>query len=328
LRPRGPRGDLIHGTVVQLLTWPVRSRRWDQLRPTLLADLTVWIAGCAGIVSAVRNQSPREPGGQARLVLGLTTAFAIVSLAWVKATYFQYYLLWMPLLAILAADRLHAWSIGRNQPPVLLAAGGVGIVLAAFEFALTWRAVGLNQNGSLPHLTGTPWPGTSGVLLFVSLFLLAGLAGLWQAVRRKNMPAVVAILAGFGMLHGQLRNLDFALWSNQPEVAAIAAVHRAVGVDETVLDGFSGFGALRPHAYYYWWINEYSLALMTPEERQEKLLAALERSPPAAVIFDRNLRRLSPPVTDWIREHYQPVDAPLLGDPDWLWLRRDGEPPR
>lgn len=324
----GAAGDLVHGTVVQLLTWPVRSQRWDQLRPTLVADLTVWIAGCAGIFAAFRSPAHHEPCGQARIVLGLTTAFAIVSLIWVKATYFQYYLLWMPLLAILAADRLHAWSHSEGRLPVLPLAGLAGILLAAFEFAIAWRAVGLDQNGSLPHLTSTPGLGTTGVLLLLSLVLLAGLAGLWRATRRKNMPTVVAILAGFGILHGLFRNIDFALWPNQRQIAAVDSVRRAVGADETVLDGFSGFGALQRHAYYYWWINEYSLALMTPEDREGRLLARLEQSPPAAVIFDRNLQRLPPPVTDWIREHYQPVEVPPQGDPEWLWLRRDREPTR
>jgi hypothetical protein len=322
----GAAGDLLHGTVVQLLTWPVRSRRWDQLRPTLAADLTVWIAGCAGIVAALRMRSRHEPLGNARAVLGLTTAFAIGSLIWVKATYAQYYLLWMPLLAILAADRLRAWSTIAVKPPAWLLAGAFGLLLAIAEFALAWRALGLNQNGPLAHLTRALGPGAAKTLLPLLLSLLAAVVGLWQATYRKNLPAVLAILAALGMFHAMLRNVDFALWSNRPQIAAVEAVHRAVGPEETVLDGFSGFGALRQHAYYYWWINEYSLALMTPEEREGQLLAGLKNSPPAAVIFDRNLKLLPPSVTDWIRENYRPSGNTPVGESDWLWLRNDRRP--
>ena len=78
-----------------------------------------------------------------------------------------------------------------------------------------------------------------------------------------------------------------------------------------MLDGFTGHGALRRHAYYYWWINEFSLALMKPEERSTLLLEELEKNPPAAVLFDRNLRQLPPSVVEWLEKNYQPVREPL-----------------
>ncbi len=60
------------------------------------------------------------------------------------------------------------------------------------------------------------------------------------------------------------RNLDALCWSNRRQVAAMAEVCRLVGPNETVFDGFTGLGAFRRHAYYYWWLNPYSLRLMSP----------------------------------------------------------------
>ena len=99
----------------------------------------------------------------------------------------------------------------------------------------------------------------------------------------------------------------------------IESVNRHVPPDGRVLDGFTGYGALRPHAWYYWWINEYSLALVSPRDREAGLLHVLEDSPPAAVLFDSNLELLPRHVIDWIEAHYAP------SDPSVLWLPR--EPP-
>jgi hypothetical protein len=100
-------------------------------------------------------------------------------------------------------------------------------------------------------------------------------------------------------------------------VAAIEAVNRHVPPDGRVLDGFTGYGALRPHAWNYWWINEYSLALIPEQDRETGLLSVLEDAPPAAVLLDTNLELLPPRVIDWIQTRYEP------SDPAVLWLPRD-----
>ena len=68
-----------------------------------------------------------------------------------------------------------------------------------------------------------------------------------------------------------LLNLDSLCWSNRGQTAAIAQVCWLVGPDETVLDGYTGLGAFRHHAYYYWWLNPYSLKLMPPAAPQNRI---------------------------------------------------------
>src|SRR5205823_1712748 len=96
--------------------------------------------------------------------------------------------------------------------------------------------------------------------------------------RRSKLDGAVLFIAMLGMGHAVLRNVDTALWSNADHVAAIEAVNRHVPPDGRVLDGFTGYGALRPHAWYYWWINEYSLALISPRDQETGLLRVLKDS--------------------------------------------------
>jgi hypothetical protein len=74
-----------------------------------------------------------------------------------------------------------------------------------------------------------------------------------------------------------------------------------------VLDGFTGWGALRPHAYYHWWLNPFSLALIPPGQLEADLLNLFRNNPPAALLDDAELQRLPPAIRAEIETRYQPT---------------------
>jgi Dolichyl-phosphate-mannose-protein mannosyltransferase len=311
----GADGDFLHGTVEQLLSWPVRSQRWEQLRPTLVAEPAVWIAGLMEILAALRQIRREAAWRDGRLLAAITAILSAGSLVWVKATYSQFYLLWFPLLAALAACRIVSWSRASARRSSMLPAALLGGLLLAVQSALGWRAFELQANGSLPHLSETLRSTAIPPALFLAFPLLAiGMTLVWYS-RRGCWPAAIGIVASLGMFHAVLRDVDAVLWSNREQVRRMAILEARVGPNEMVLDGYSGYGALRPHAYYFWWINEYSQALMPPKEQGEKLLARLQAAPPAAVLFDNDLQRLPKSVTDWISSHYQRAE-----NEPWLWV--------
>ncbi|MFN0053045.1 MAG: hypothetical protein ACKV0T_12740 [Planctomycetales bacterium] len=350
----GSAADFWHGAVVQLLHWPVRSERWEHLRSTLAADFTVWIAAGLAVLEWLRCGLSRENWGLGRGLLPFAGLFCVGSLGWVQATYPQFYLLWMPLLVVLAVDSLSRLAL---RPVPRLVAGSLAIGLLAGQTLLVWRAARLGPAGALPHLfesTGSfaiLWPCVLIPIGLASLWFLwrsSGELALWtptgglrlsrkhiggsagaspsrsevpfhhassaapQIARRGGGAAAVWLCAALGMGYAAWRQMDAACWSNAPQVARVEELHLKVTLDQTVLDGFTGYGALRRHAYYYWWINEYSSALMSPEELGSGLLRQLRATPPAAVLFDDNLRRLPEEVTQWIGTHYQPGVLPPL----------------
>jgi hypothetical protein len=307
----GAAGAFWHSTWYQLWIWPVHSSRWEALRPTLVGDLTVWIAATFEIVTVIRRS--REPGTweRQRGVAAIVALTCIASIPFVKATYSQFYLLWMPCLAALAGtrictlvDKLRA----RGRAALMLILGG-GLVGAQ---ALLWhRALSAGPIGALPYLTAIP-AARIAVWVMIALALIV----LTATVLRQKWSIAVGFVAVLGMAHGALRDVNAALWSNREQVAAIEAINRLIPPDGRVLDGFTGYAALRPHAWYYWWVNEYSLALVPPDELATLLLDNLERQPPAGILFDRNLALLPPRVTEWITAHYEPHE------PEPLWLPR------
>ncbi len=310
----GAARDFWYSTWYQLWLWPVRSGRWEHLRPTLAGDFTVWVAAAIEICAVLKGFRAPETWKEQRGVAALIAAVCIVSLTVVKATYAQYYFLWMPFMAVLAAQQL-VLPIERARERRALAAliiAGEVLILVGVPF---WRRASLvgfqwgfshlasQITGSLPLL----------VALAAAAFVVAVMA------RRGKIEPAMLLVAALGMSYGARRNVETARWSNAEQVAAIESVNRHVPPDGRILDGFTGYGALRPHAWYYWWINQYSLALVSPYDREVGLLKVLVASPPAAVLVDENFERLPRQVRDWIEARYEP------SDPAVLWLPR--EPP-
>ena len=87
---------------------------------------------------------------------------------------------------------------------------------------------------------------------------------------------------------------------------------------ETVMDGFSGSGVFRPHAYFYYTL-EYHTRSMLEATEWDDLLKGLQngRIAPTLIIFDKELRALPVAITAFLTDHYQPV-----GEGE-IWRRRE-----
>ncbi len=292
----GAAADFFDATVVRLWRWPVRHDPLEALRPTLAADLPLWLGAAAGVATAFRY--PR----QAIRPIALTVALCFLGGLLVKAAYAQYYLLWFPLAAVVAAHALVGWTRATWSRPMRRIVAGTAVALAVGESILLVLAIRRGADGACPHLFERF--STVGVAAAAAVVpaALAGAAIFCAA--RNHRTCAMGLLVALGFGYAALRNLDTLCWSNAPQREAIARVNRLVGPGETVLDGFTGYGVFRRHAYYYWWLNPYSLALMTPAEREGELLECLQRSPPKVVCMDENVRRLPEPIVAWIERHY------------------------
>jgi len=301
----GAADDLFYSTVYQLWIWPIRTDRWEHLRPTLAADLTVWCAAGVEMLLVARQllQSKWETRHHSRNVMALIVAVCVLSLLFVKATYAQFYLLWLPFVAIAAAVRLVPWAEAvpndaHRERQFRWTVNVVAFVVIVGEVLLLLRVYG-EENSTYRGL-------------------LAGLfAAFATAKLLRNRAWAIALLAAMGMFYGVVRQADLIeSWPNDGQQFIIADLYRQVAPDETVLDGFTGYAALRPHAYYYWWINAYSLALMSPADREPRLLEHLKAHPPAAVLYDGDLRLLPQSVLDWIDANYH--ESPSSRNVIWL----------
>lgn len=297
-------GDFLHSTLYQLAVIPVRSSRWEHLRPTLSADLSVWVLAGWELFDTWRTRRQPETWTSGRGLIAVLTAWCVFSLVWVKATYPQFYLLWMPFVAVLAGRRAMEfcrtveWKVSQERWQWRITL----VLLSVLELFLVSRALRQGGLGALPHLS--EFRATNMYLGIAAVAI--GELGLvaWLATARGARATAAKSLILLGMTYGTFRLIDTLSWSNNNQVEMIAEVHRNVPPNGRVLDGFTGLAVFRRHAYYFWWINEYSVALMSPEDRESRLLESLKKSPPYAVFIDEHILRLPAPVVLWIQERY------------------------
>lgn len=359
----GGAAALLDSTVFQLMRWSVRSDTSVPLRATLAADLLTWwlsavaivlgllwpawqrwwaggigpqpavsqtgFPGSSGAGSAGKSGAARDTVHEligiapclhtAQQVLLLSVVGCVGSLGVVKATFPQYYLLWFPALTLAAGLGLGLLRENRQTWLVRWAAAGGGLLLVA---QLAWMVRGWMRQaaGPFPHLSGENPVGMS--LLTIGFFWLAWGLG-WMGVANDRRERWLAWGGALALGYGICRQLDLLAWSNSAQVAAIEQLNEQVPPEGRVLDGFTGWGAFRPHAYRIWWLNEFSLGLVTPAELERELLDLFDRNPPEAILDDESLRRLPDSVRSRIEADYDPVEpAPLRLRREVLGTRR------
>ncbi|MEX0806153.1 MAG: hypothetical protein WD688_22960 [Candidatus Binatia bacterium] len=125
---------------------------------------------------------------------------------------------------------------------------------------------------------------------------------------RNTALGIVLIVASVYPLK-QLHAAFYSL-SNEAQMRSIRYVLKTTSPKEPVMDGQGGVGVFRPHAYFYWLLDPNIRVILTIEEKP-KLLAGLQRGEiaPKLINLDNALQDLSPEITRFFEENYEPVNV-------------------
>jgi hypothetical protein len=298
------------------------------------------------VVLAVWALDPRQAGPRRpRLAAGLLfAAGALVPLAITLALFAPH----TGIRAFVEANFVQnaAWPIRFSPAPLLVrmtrqnavvaVLAAVGLLLAALRLRRADAVrdgdalLVLQTLGLLAGAFAIPTPQLQYfVLLLPVVAMLAGraLADLADAGGRALSgaagPAVRAAVALFGLAAAAVRpafffaaDLDRARPKLEEQLGRIRLVLATTSARDTVLDGFTGAGVFRPHAWHYFFLHDEIRALLGPAERS-RLLGDLRdgRIAPAVVLLDDDLRALSPEVTAFLEAGYAPAGDPVVWVP-------------
>ena len=167
------------------------------------------------------------------------------------------------------------------------------------------------------------------VMALPVLALLAARALLWTsatAARVANTGGVTARGVAIALLvlmcarpvRSMVALLDPPHAKARDHLAILGYVVENTRPPETFLDGFSGFGVFRPHAYRYFFLHDEVRALLAGPEL-DRLLGQLRDGTisPSFVVLDRDLRALPADIVLFLEANYEPTAVPPL------WRRRD-----
>lgn len=287
---------------------PIAAYGTDFLRdsPLLIA------LGLAGLAHAAITLLSTTTIRRGNYVAPLATASLLAGLYIMPVPYRQYYMQFVPLLALLAATALSdllrtVESTARDLRRTRWYAHLSNLLLLAL--ITTAAYVVLRRYATYPLLVpDTRW------------WYAALAAALLLPILRLRHLALIALVCVISLPGYRQMRQQFA-HDNKGQLNAIRYVITSTAPTDTVMDGWTGFGVFRPHAWYYWFLH-WEIREMLPHDARHAFVNDVRagRTTPALVIMDGDVQSLSPELTAHLRKHYRPAHGPI-------WRPRNPKPP-
>lgn len=305
---RGGLREFIHFCLLLNLRWRLHFAPYKYLRQLVHQNPAFVALAAVGILKTASRVFSHVARRRGDFLVVLPTIGLIVGLFLIPVPHRQYYLTFLPLLAVLAGNLLiylldaYATLTPQRRHRSLLTEAVFLAVLTAGALWYTF-SVAISQTPS-SEVYSAVWPLA---LVAAAMFLLRGF--------RDLALALVLIAASLYPLQ-QTRHAFTR--HNTATLHQLRYVLEHTTRTDTIMDGWSGLGVFRPHAYFYWFLHGDILALLSDEDLA-RLLADLQsaRIAPKLIVLDRDLRRLPEETTMFFLQHYEPVGVGSI------WRRKD-----
>jgi hypothetical protein len=260
--------------------------------------LGLGMIGCARVAIGMFKEAAFRRGD---FVLVINTLGLIFGLFLLPQPYRQYFLTFLPLLGLLGATGLVDmvdWLLAlRRRRPSWLRPSRVVTIAGTFAVVTT---VGLWWSLTSPDYAVD--------LCVEVLFAVCALALAMIPLSFGRGGSALAIVLLLWSIY-PLNQIHAAFeWTNRRQLAILRYVLENTTPEETVMDGWSGIGVFRPHAWFYWFPHGDINPLFTPEQRRG-LLEDLRsgKIAPKLVNLDASVQSILPEVTEFFTKNYEPV---------------------
>ena len=292
------------------------ARRWPTGEAFIVLAYggSLWVLGFAGLAGVARQLYSGATIPAWALTPALYLGALLVGTIALPVVWYEYFVLIGPFAAIVAG--IVATDLARvagliDGEPVLLRRNvwlpplilGMLIVVTLLQLVLRLTNDHYSPTWSLYEFLGIAAFG--GVLLFAA-------KRAWGSKRYRRVACAGLALLSLLPVADQLSWLRRS--GNVEQRRAIEFVQQNVGPHEAVFDGYSGYGAFRPHAYEYWFLHDEMLLMLSEAERTTNVIDRLHDPSVRAVVRDIYMEELPEPVQLYLDEHF----APGRGQ---VWLR-------
>jgi hypothetical protein len=327
----GPAGiqDAYAQCIAGNVAWKARRFPFRELLFLADRDGLVYACGLAGVLYQLSEIVKRRFRLLARdlpalVLLSLAGGIFVLPVVWE-----EYFVLLVPLCVLVAAEAITrmSFSFARN---------GTAYPLISLVAALTVADIFILLYGRVhPH----PFGRWMTITVFVGWTIIALVTGSTQKRGAPSFlggllpnrqwlvrltPASPRTLWVFGVLFPLLllevvQQVRYAATAtNAEQRQQLAYVLAYSSEKDTVLDGYTGLGVFRQHAYRYWFLHEEIQLMLGPRELETGVLQALIARKPVFVFADNYIRSLPAPVQLYVAQHY--IETPF---PPILRIRKD-----
>jgi len=283
--------------------WKVRFSPYGYVMQMIRQNPFFPVLGLAGLLVATALIYKEVRSGC--FVPIFCTYSLIAGLFIMPVPYRQYYLLFLPMLAMYSAFILKTASdlkirqlIGKKILLIIVLLVTVLIVIGLF-YTIRISKPGVPHFRDLLHLTKLGGIGPSAIYLIfwaVSIIL--------AVVFRRNYGI---LLFSIVIIIHPLDQMINCHERNDGQLADIQYIMSTTSPTDAVLDGWSGYGFLRPHAYYYYFLHSEMRAMLNEKELTDDLIDSAERNNTKIVIYDGDMRALPQKTQEYINSNYVPT---------------------
>lgn len=273
---RGALGAFIYFNLILNLHWKFHQSPFVLLNKGFAENPILLVFAALGLILEGFRESRQRTFSVGKLLI-LCAAGSIAALWEMPIAEEQYYLTFLPLLAIFSASLMVAVAAAVSGEYAGWNRRGLRYVIAVTFFGGTIATLMIWAN------PGTRWLEVSVVLMLA--------AGTGLMLRSSSDAALAVVLCAVCLWPYSLACEEF-LVDNALSLQQLRYAIEETSPTDTMMDGRTGIGVFRPHAYFYWFMNSGVLAMMTDEQRS-RLLADLQtgKIAPRYLLLDEYLAR-------------------------------------
>lgn len=295
--------------------WPTRVTGINPLWATTQWAPLHQATAAWGLVVSTRRWTKSRTSRTRTFPWFLPIATHASMLAVIPAVYLQFYLPALPLLAILVAEEIvETATLTRPHRRWFLFGG---LALATIAAGLVARSELRSNTLGIFMLDANRWSRTNLYMrvdiVAIGLTLVSSLIWLCVrlAVKSQGGIACLLVIAAMALPSVGRTIIPSFAWSGARQRRDLALVRRQVAPGEKVLDGFTGLAFFRPHAWYWFWVNEHTRPMIHAEHRELEFSNLINRATPSAILVDIELLELTPSLGEWTEGRYQASTARL-----------------
>ena len=283
--------------------WKARYSPWPLFEELARQNPFHLALGLVGLGMACVELLRAEARKRGEAFLALPGLSFLVGAFLIPVPFRQYALQFLPFLALYAALVLKALVFTGSQ--------GFGTTRS--------RAIAASSSVAVVSMLLLAFPTLSSPLFFTLMWLVAlGVVSILLFLRHSRWIVLALLLVPLS-LNPLLESRVFWERRNWSTLQKLSWVIENVSPQESVLDGFSGLGVFRPHAFFYYFLHGEMLLMLEDSDWRplEDLLSDPEKAP-KLVVDDRFVARAPSPVRELVERNYTAVGpSPIRA----LWNR-------
>lgn len=293
--------------------WKIRFTPYGYIKQLLRQNPFISAISLLGLLVATTQIWKREAVKKGIFIAILPTYVLIAGLFIMPVPYRQYYTLFLPLLAIFCASIFNLVA-EINIRQLLSDAKNLRLSLSSAIIAiLSIYALAIALIYILRYSKPTVFSSANRYLIMWGILILLSIIAF---IFKKSSYAALAIV--LGIIASPLeQTVNQRKSRNDRQLAIAQYIVDKTSPDDAVLDGWSGYGFLRDHGYFYFFLHSEMRAMLNEKERTDDLIESVEKKQAKIIVYDGAIKALPKKVQEYIKANYAP--SPEYGE---IYIRK------